>query len=114
MTCPRCGQQVPPGVFMCPRCGAPLGAPRPDAGHADQGMPEWLRTAQGAPPNVPPGAPAGPGSLSVGSLLSDDAVPEWLRAAADGSAAQPSAPGAWGAPQPVAPGGWLPPSPAAG
>jgi hypothetical protein len=105
ITCTRCGQQVPPGILMCPRCGSPLGVLGPDAGYADPNMPEWLR-----PPNAPPAA-AGPGSLSVGSLLSEDAVPDWLRTAAAGGAPLPPAPDPWGAAQAPAPGAWSPPPP---
>src|SRR5260370_32317682 len=121
-TCTRCGQQVPVGTPMCPRCGMALQAPMPEFAPkpADQNMPEWMRALQGAhqagpampPPGAMPtgdlwnapdggaGAPPAPGSLAVGSLMSEDALPEWLRAAGE-----PHGPGAANAGQ--AP--WSPP-----
>src|SRR5260370_38567249 len=109
-TCTRCGQQVPVGTPMCPRCGMPLQAPLPEFAPqpADQNMPEWMRALQGAhqagpampPPGAMPasdlwnapdgGAGASPpqGSLAAGSLMGEDALPGRLRPA--GAAQSPT------------------------
>jgi hypothetical protein len=128
-TCARCGLVVQPGTPVCPRCGLQLLPPPqgPDGGMAQSTppMPEWMRAVQGGGWGAPPGAggpaPAqapqyAPGSLSVGSLLSEDALPDWVRGAGDAPAPAAGQAG-WGAGVPPAgvspapaPGGWGPPS----
>jgi hypothetical protein len=98
----------------------------PAAVMGEQSVPDWLRTLQGpgqvpTPQQMPPAGAAGPGwgdapggdafqrpgTLSVSSLLSEDALPDWIR-----SAGEPQSPAAAGPAQP--PWGAAAPAPAAG
>jgi hypothetical protein len=71
-------------------------------------MPDWMQGVPGTPANAPMAAP---GSLSVGSLLSEDAVPDWMRSVAGSAAALPPSPDPWRAGAAPAPGAWSPPPP---
>ncbi|HEX9057658.1 MAG TPA: hypothetical protein VF818_09010 [Ktedonobacterales bacterium] len=103
----------------------------PAAGFVDQNMPAWMQPIQqaqqgGQVAGMAPAMPQfQPGSLSVGSLLSEDALPDWMRDAANPpspapmAVQQPRTPpappppqpqAAWGMPQPAAPSAWEQPS----